>query len=298
MNKIIGILIALTLFSCGKKSSQKEDLKNEKLTVITVNYPLFYFAEKIGGNTIDLQYIIPADVDPAFWNPNESALEIYQSADIILTNGANYAKWMENVSLPSSRLMNTSSSFENQLISLKSIPSHNHGPDGEHKHNGYAITTWLNFKLALKQAESVRTILVNKIPNEKTALDENFNELKKDLEDLDEKMTLAASNLSELNLIGSHPVYQYLSKGYKLNIRSVHFEPNEVPTFEQWEQLTKLLDASKNNLMLWEDSPNSETVKKLTELNIELRVFNPCANKPVDGDFLSIMNNNINNLKR
>lgn len=293
MKKIRGILIALTLFSCGKKSPYKEDFKNEKMTVITVNYPLFYFAERIGANIIDLQYIIPADVDPAFWNPNESALEIYQSADIILANGANYAKWMENVSLPSSKIINTSSTFEDQLISLKSISSHNHGPDGEHQHTGYAFTTWLNFKLALKQAESVRAILVNKIPDEKMTLDKNFNELKRDLEDLDKKLTLAASNLSEQNLIGSHPVYQYLSKGYKLNIRSVHFEPNEVPTNQQWEQLTKLLDASKNNLMLWEDSPTSEIEKKLTELNIEFKVFNPCANKPDASDFLNIMKTNI-----
>jgi zinc transport system substrate-binding protein len=298
MKRIITVLFVLVLFSCAKKNSKETVISSEKLKVVTVNYPLYYFADRIGGDLIDLEYVIPDNVDPAFWNPDEVALQHYQAADIILLNGANYAKWVENVSMPSSRIVNTSSSFEESLIPLKGGESHSHGPEGEHEHKDYAFTTWLDFKLALSQATSIKNILLKKMPNEKQLLDENFEKLKKDLESLDTKMLKEASKLNEIKLIGSHPVYQYLSKAYNLKINSVHFEPNEIPTKKQWQELEKLTDRSKKQLMLWEDTPLPELQNKLSDLNIEVIVFKPCGNKPAEGDFLSIMKNNINNLKK
>ncbi len=281
-----------------RRIQKKTAISSEKLKVVTVNYPLYYFADRIGGDLIDLEYVIPDNVDPAFWNPDEVALQHYQAADIILLNGANYAKWVENVSMPSSRIVNTSSSFETNLIQLNNTSSHSHGPEGEHEHKGYAFTTWLDFKLALLQATSIKNILLKKMPNEKQFLDENFEKLKKDLESLDTKMLKEASEFNDRELIGSHPVYQYLSKAYNLIIKSVHFEPNEIPTKKQWQELEKLTDRSKKQLMLWEDTPLPELQNKLSDLNIEVIVFKPCGNKPAEGDFLSIMKNNINNLKK
>ncbi len=95
MKRIITVLIVLVLFSCAKKNSKEKAISSEKLKVITVNYPLYYFADRIGGDLIDLEYVIPDNVDPAFWNPDEEALQHYQAADIILLNGANYAEWVE-----------------------------------------------------------------------------------------------------------------------------------------------------------------------------------------------------------
>ena len=38
--------------------------------------------------------------DPAFWKPDDAAIARFQTADLILRNGAGYAKWMKTVSLP------------------------------------------------------------------------------------------------------------------------------------------------------------------------------------------------------
>jgi zinc transport system substrate-binding protein len=297
MKNIILILVVIVLFSCDGKISIKQNSVQDKISVITVNYPLYYFADRIAGDLVNLQYIIPKDVDPAYWIPNEKELEVYQSSDIIVINGANYAKWMDDVSLPSSRIVNTAATFESELILLKNLASHNHGPEGEHEHGGFAFTTWLDFKLALKQAEAVRAILVNKLPTEKLKINKNFEALKSELESLDREMISSASNLKEFNLLGSHPVYQYLSKGYNLTIQSVHFEPNETPTKKQWEPLVPLISESKTNLMFWENSPLQEIESKLLEFKINGTVFNPCGNKPENGDFLSVMKSNINSLK-
>ena len=78
-----------------------------KPVVAPVNYPLFYFTMRIGGDLVQLEYPLPADVDPTYWIPDDGTLTEYQFADIILANGADYAIWMKNVSLPACRIVNT-----------------------------------------------------------------------------------------------------------------------------------------------------------------------------------------------
>ena len=131
-----------------------------------MNYPLLYFAERIGGEHVELIYPIPDDVDPAYWLPYQ-ALEEIQQADLIMANGADYAKWMGKVSLPSSKVIYTSKAFADRYIKIEEGTTHSHGAEGEHVHYGYAFTTWLDFKLALSQAEVVKNALVNKRPGKK-----------------------------------------------------------------------------------------------------------------------------------
>ena len=73
------------------------------LTVYTVNYPLEYFASRIGGEHVKARYPGPADEDPAFWKPDAQTIGSYQQADLILLNGAGYAKWLSRASLPRAR---------------------------------------------------------------------------------------------------------------------------------------------------------------------------------------------------
>ena len=41
-----------------------------------------------------------ADVGPAFWAPEVETIAAFQAADLILLNGATYAKWLKTASLP------------------------------------------------------------------------------------------------------------------------------------------------------------------------------------------------------
>ena len=74
--------------------------KAEKLTVYTVNYPLKYFAERIAGVHATVVFPAPAGGDPAYWLPDGKTISNYQQADLILLNGARYAKWIDMYSSP------------------------------------------------------------------------------------------------------------------------------------------------------------------------------------------------------
>ena len=76
--------------------------------VYAVNYPLAYFAERIAGDSVQVVFPAPADVDPATWSPGIDAVAAFQQADLVLLNGAGYAGWVQRVTLSESRLVDTS----------------------------------------------------------------------------------------------------------------------------------------------------------------------------------------------
>jgi len=295
---LIIFLLSFFIFSACKKDDQTIQKKDDaKLTILSVNYPLHYFAQRIGGSQIEAILPLPADGDPAYWKPDEAGISIFQQADIILLNGAGYAKWIDKVSLPTSKMINTSDGIKDSYIEMEEGMTHSHGPEGEHVHRGYAFTTWLNVKFAIEQATAVKTRLIQVLPEQKEYFEMNYQELKTDLGIIDQDLTQISQTLENKNIFGSHPVYQYLANGYSLTIRSEHWEPDQLPSAEQWAVFKDKFKAYPGKIMLWEGKPLPEVQKQLETLGITVVVFDPCANKPESGDFLSVMKQNLSNLK-
>lgn len=264
--------------------------------VYTVNYPLQYFAERIGGDIVQVVFPAPADEDPAFWMPDAEVVAEYQEADLILLNGAGYAKWTTRVSLPASRLVNTSSGFEEQLVRVEGAVTHAHGPGGEHAHEGIAFTTWLDPAQAIEQAAAVERAFSAAWPEHESVFKEGLEGLRADLLALDEQLSAAFRPLHGRPLMASHPVYQYLARRYDLDLESVQWEPSEMPTSAMWRQFRELLQGHPARLMLWEGAPLAEITDELMPLDVLPVVFDQCGNAPEEGDYLSVMRRNAENL--
>ncbi len=171
----------MLLFSgCSKEATESNATTHEgPLSVYVVNYPLQYFAEMIGGEWVDVRFPTPPDEDPAYWSPGPEVVAEYQKADIILLNGADYAKWIPKVSLSPSKLVNTSRDFSDRLVQIEQQSTHTHGPEGAHAHGGFAFTTWLDVPLAIEQARTVKTALARAVPDSQATFDTRLAELEK-----------------------------------------------------------------------------------------------------------------------
>ena len=300
---IVGSLAAVILLGAcsgaerAGESSTAGAAPDSKLSVYVVNYPLQYFAERIGGDLVDVQFPAPADIDPAFWSPDAETVARYQGADLILLNGASYAKWVERMTLPSSKLVNTSASFEDRYMYIEDVVSHTHGPAGEHDHGQIAFTTWLDPTLAVEQARAIQEALATALPSAAETFQSGFESLEGDLLAIDARLSEMTAGRSDQPLLGSHPVYQYLKRRYDLNLVSVNFEPDEVPTEEAWRGLDALLGEHPAPLMLWEGEPLEETANRLRAMGVESIVFDPSRNAPREGDYLVVMRRNVDNLR-
>ena len=287
---IAGLGVVFVLTSWAQSQAQPR--------VYVVNYPLQHFAERIAGDRASVVFPAPPDEDPAFWQPDVETIAAFQAADLILVNGATYAKWLETASLPKSKVVDTSRSFAADYIEIKDDAVHSHGPAGEHSHAGTAFTTWLDFRQAARQAEAVLEGLIRLLPDHQDAFEQRYAELKQELLALDERLDSLVGPRREQPLLASHPVYQYFARRYGLNLQSVLWEPDVMPDDGQWAELQSILETHAAVWMLWEGDPLPESVDRLAALGVRSLVFDPCGNTPEQGDFLGVMQQNVARLQQ
>ena len=295
MKKVFVILwLGLLAAGCGGEKKETPSAQDEgRLTVAAVNYPLAYFAGRIGGDLVKVVYPVPGDVDPAFWNPSSEDVAVFQAADLVLLNGATYAKWVPKATLSANKMLNTSASFADRYITIEGAATHAHGPGGEHAHTGTAFTTWLDFTQAAAQAEEVRAAFTVRRPQHAATFAANFAALEEDLLELDGQLTALTAGKGDRPIVASHPVYQYLARRYGLNLKAVMWEPIIVPAGSLWRELAAVLATHSARWMIWEDEPATISVGRLEEMGVKSLIFEPCMNKPESGDFMSVMRANV-----
>ena len=294
---VVTFLVLLIISSCGssdKKDKSDEQSVNSKTLAVT-NYPLYFFTQKIAGDEFDVLFQVPRDEDPAFFEPGAEIVSMYQSAEVIFINGAGYESWIDKVALSQRKIVNTTSKVSEKYIKEKGM-SHSHGPDGEHDHAETAFTTWLDQSIALDQAKLIYETLKKSYPENSQEFDNNFKELESEITELDNKMDNLFKPYQGKTLYASHPVYQYLGSRYGINITSEHWEPGQKVEQDMVKTFIESLSENDIKIMLWEGEPHPETGLLLEEAGVKAVLFNPCGNKPQEGDYLSVMNQNIENL--
>jgi len=297
--RLAAVMSLLVVAGCGQRQEPTQgSASSGKPVVICANYPLKYFVERIAGRRVQVEFLVPADLDPAFWEPSSEDIIEMQQADVVLLNGAGYEKWLPTISLPESRLVDTSASFRDRYIHQQNSTTHQHGPSGQHTHGDVAFTTWLDLSLACRQAEAVEAALRRVLPNGNAELHAGLVSLTNELMALDRELQVWGQSLDGQPVLGSHPVYQYFDRRYGLNMKSVHWEPGLMPDEASWHELDLLLKEHPATLMIWEAEPLPAVADKLNERGVACRRLEPCGKRPADGDLLSTLKRNLELLRR
>ncbi len=290
LQALLFLLVLFGLIRCGEQAAEADSARvvEEKPVVYASNYPLYFFAEQLAGPLIDLRFPAAEVTDPAYWQPIPDTVVAMQQADLILLNGATYEKWLANVTLPESVLVNTTAGLRDLLIELEETVTHSHGPEGEHQHRGTAHTTWLDLSLAAAQAKAVADAMVKALPGQEAYIRERQDQLLGRLGALHEQ--LQGLDLASADpVVFSHPVYQYFQRAYGLRGGSVHWEPDEAPDHDGWHDLEHVReDHPGARIMIWEAEPLPETVDALREKGMESLVIDPLGHAPDGRDFLEV----------
>lgn len=296
---ILAVLAALAACGGGGKPEAGKTHAHEDgaHTACVTNDPLRVFAERIGGGQVKVVFPHTGDEDPEFWQPDDTALQTYQHADLILLNGAGYDKWVARVSLPESKLVDTAHAFKADFIALPEAVTHSHGPEGEHTHTGFIGITWLDPLQAKLQARAAYDAFVKRWPDHAPDFKPGFESLNQDLEKLHAAWTGLMQEYAGAPVVGSHPVFDYLARRYKWNYRAVHFEPHEMPDDKALQELGALLKQHPAKYMVWEAEPKPEIAKRLKdEFGLEVAVCYP-GGLLKGKDYFTLMKENIERLK-
>lgn len=289
----LGLLTLLALVALGGCEGQAPETKTAAQKRLFVsNYPLAYFAERLVGPQVEVDFPVPADVDPAYWTPDADAVASIQEADLIVINGATYESWFEKVSLPASKVIDTTAELKDRFIQVEG-ETHSHGPEGEHTHSGTAIHTWLDPALAIEQLRALEYALADEMQFLGQQLTENAIALDQDLLSLESAFAARTAPSKGWHVIGSHPLYEYPAKRLEWQLHSVHWEPGETPADAEFEALKQYLETHPAKIMLWEEEPTAETRTRLEAMGLTIVIFRTLSHRPDQGDWLSEMTDNV-----
>lgn len=264
--------------------------------VYVTNYPLYYFTNRIAGQTIDLHFPAYKHPDPSSYKPPTDTITAMQQADALIINGAGFEPWLIDTDLPEHLIADTSQNMTDKLLGNGTIFTHSHDNQTEHAHTETASILWLDLDMANQQALAITNTLKALLPKSATQFEANYNSLYKELMQLHQAIKSTTQN-NQKPVIFSHPIYQYFQRAYKLKGANLHWEPTDSLTPEKLTELKHLNTKTQTNIIIWETTPNPQSVTTLQQLGFRSITINPCTATPTQGDFLSIMQRNLNGLQ-
>ncbi len=292
-------LAALILLSVASCHAEHEPEVTEP-RIYTASYPTTYLTERIVGDLLEVTCPVAEGDDPASWQPSPEVLALYQTARLIVFNGAGFERWRDHASLPLNRVVDTAQAFQGDWIVRRTGAVHSHGDGSNHRHSGPDGHTWMDPLLAKKQAQVILEAVSHLGP---TKTKQNFIALAKDLDKLHARLRELTPKLSKVQLLCSHAAYDYIARRHRFQVIDLDIDPAKGLNDAHRKALTALPPATKR-LLLWESEPAQATVAELREKwRVDSVVYSPCEVLTADqrargDDWLSLMKANLDRLAR
>ena len=236
-----GIALIILLAACGSNTETDSGAESEtaegKLDVYATVYPLVYFAERIGGERVDVKSVYPAGANEHSFEPTQKDMINMADADLLFYVGLGLEGFIDNAQ---ETLKNEDLEFiatadaitDEQLEAAAGAQADahtedEHGHEGEddshhgeesghegHDHGSTDPHVWISPVLSQELAASVRDALTAKDPEGAEEFEKNYEELVAELEALDESFQNLDEKVERDTFFVSHAAFGYLAEPY------------------------------------------------------------------------------------
>lgn len=274
---ILMLLIATVLAGCQGETTETSQ-ENDKLSIYTTVYPLQYFTERIGGDLVSVNSIYPNGADEHSFEPSQKDMIDLADSDLFFYIGlglegfvskAEQALKNENVTLvATAEHITFEEHAEDEHAHEESTEEHAedehaHEEEDGHNHGDVDPHVWLDPIYSISLAEEIKEQLLEKLPNNKEQIEENFAALEKELQQLNEDFTEVTSTAKHKEFLVSHAAFGYWSERYGLEQISVSgLASTNEPTQKELETIIAEAEEHDLHYIFFEQNVSS----KLTEI--------------------------------
>ena len=308
----------------GNSASQSEG--EESISIMTSLYPLQYFAERIGGDLVKVESLLPPGSDAHTFEPTSKDMISIAESDLFIYNGLGMESYAEKIT----------KSLENEdtimVEATKGVDviasSHDHSEEGhheegegaheeehheesdagheeEHHHGDYDPHVWLDPNRAIGLAENIRDALIDLQPQHKDAFNQNFDELIKDLESIDNAFTSLAQESDHPEILVSHAAYGYWEDAYGIEQLAVAgLSPTDEPSQKELKEIIETAKEHSIHYVIFEQNVTTRVAEIIQkEINAKpLKVHNLSVLTESDiennENYLTLMKKNIKTLEK
>ncbi|WP_034765746.1 metal ABC transporter solute-binding protein, Zn/Mn family [Rossellomorea vietnamensis] len=323
------VLMLSTFLSACNQTAKKTDGNQsdaEPISIMTSLYPLQYFAERIGEDMVKAESLLPPGSDAHTFEPTSKDMMSIAESDLFIYNGLGMESYAEKIT---KSLENEDTIMVEATKGVDAIASpHDHSEEGhhdegeaaheeehheegdaahedEHHHGDYDPHVWLDPNRAIALAGNIRDALIDLHPEDKDAFNQNFNELKKDLKEIDAEFTSLAQESDHPEILVSHAAYGYWEDAYGIEQLAVAgLSPTDEPSQKELKEIIETAKEHSIHYVIFEQNVTTriaEIIQK--EINAKpLKVHNLSvlteSDSENDENYLTLMKKNIKTLEQ
>lgn len=264
-----------------------------KPVVVVTTYFLEDFAKQVAGQGATVVNLLPDGTNPHTYEPSPKDLELINSADIFVFNGAGLEPYAERVAktLPRTvRVVEASSG-----IALANATDKDRGAYDPH--------VWLNPMMAKKELLWIRNALISVDSKNSAYYQARTSDYFSKLDELDIYIEGKTANLSSREYVGFHPAFAYFNARYNLSYAAVIEEfAGDEPSAQEMAAIVDAARATNITTIFSEPFLDPRAANAIAkEINGTVRTLNPlhtltAENRAAEKDYISVMKENADTL--
>jgi zinc transport system substrate-binding protein len=269
-----------------------------RLNVVATFYPLYDFAQNVGGNKTSVSILVPETEDVHDFTPVPSSVEEVASANVLIFNGAGLEPWISSLvssaANPKLVLVNCS-----QGIQLIPVPP-------EFQRNGQVVDPhiWLDPVLAKQMVNNILQGLIKADPEDNRTFTTNAQAYEAKLDYLNSEI-MNETNFKVVKtqkFITFHEAFHYFANQYNLTQIAILGPFEESPTGTDIQNV--IGNVTQNHLAYigYESLENNDIAKMVSsETNATLILMDPIeglsqAQQMAGMNYLSLMQMDLANI--
>lgn len=254
-----------------------------QLKVTASFYPMYYFANQIGGEHASVTNLTPAGTEPHDYELTAQDIISIQDSQLLILNGGQLEPWAEDVT----------TDLSNNTIVVEAAGAVMTDPH-----------VWLSPKLASAEVQTITDAFIQADPNHTTVYQANSQDLLDRLDQLDRQYTAGLADCDSHIIVTSHTAFSYLASAYGLEQLAIAgLSPEVEPSLDELADITDFAENNHVDYIFFESlvSPKlAETIA--TEVGAQTLVLNPIEGLTDDEiaagqDYFTVMQENLTNLR-
>ncbi len=320
----LSMLLVVFITACNQEITNTTDLKpttdlntTEAISVYTTVYPLTYFTERIGGDFVQVQSIYPANSNEHTFEPTQKDMMALADADLFFYIGLGLEGFVKNaqktlVNEEVTMISTSDTVADKDLLTLAEDEDEHEEEESseleshsEHDHGKIDPHLWLSPKISVKLALSIKESLIKKDPQNEAFYKTNYENLVKELNELDSKFTTMSESSENKLFFVSHAAFGYLAKEYSLEQTAVAgLNSQDEPSQKELTELVQLAKEKQIKTILFEQNVSSHLSKVIQKeigaKSLTLHNLSVLTNQDLDNKetYFSLMEQNLFTLQQ
>jgi len=220
--------------------------KNGKTSVFVSIMPQKYFAEKIGGDLVNVSVLVPSGTSPENFDPSPKQIVQLGSSDVYFTIGVPFENiFLDKLKAGKKKLAVVSCDKDVPKLRNAEHDAHDHDHEHEHHHHGeFDPHIWTDPELIKIIAQNMAETLSALDSNNSAIYKSNLENFKKELDALQSELSHQLSPYKGRIFYVYHSAYTYFANRFGLVQKSIETGEKE-PTPAKLRELVNQANQDK-----------------------------------------------------